>query len=175
MTRRAAYLDCVAGIASQAFGYAHPALVAADWTGRQAAPPTCTTPRRMPGSSAVCGQLCRPRFLLQFGRVRQTRVRSSLPGVNMTTTGRRSTSSLHSPTRSTGTFGAGAPRARNTRRPSARCCPACASPFNDRRRCGAFDDSVCAAIVEPVQGEGVHPRSGVLAGLRDLVRTAARC
>ena len=129
-----AYLDCVAGIAVNALGHADPGLVAAlTRAGRHAVARLQPLPHGAPspaGARTMRKQLRRPGLLLQFRRRGQrgrVQVRPQMGSARHY--GPTNTSSSPSPARFTGALSALSrpPRARSTRRPSARCCPACAS------------------------------------------------
>ncbi len=178
-----AYLDCVAGIAVNALGHAHPDLVAAlDGAGGPAVArlqPVSHGAAGPAGRRAVPHQLRGPGLLLQLGRggergrvqVRPqvgARYQRTGEGCVRKTRHRRFTNAFHGRT-----FGALAATPREKYQAPFRPLPPGfrVAGFNDLQSAAeVIGDDVCAVIVEPVQGEGgVHLATPeFLHGLRDL-------
>ncbi len=177
-TQGNAYLDCVAGIAVNALGHAHPALVAA-LTGQagklwhtsnlyHTAPHARLAARLCAGSFADRVFFCNSGAEANEGAFKFARKWAHDhygPEKHVIVA---FTNAFHGRT-----FGALAATPREKyQAPFRPLLPGVRiAPFNDLAgAAAAFDDSVCAAIVEPVQGEGgVHPATPeFLAGLRDL-------
>ena len=152
----------------------------ADGAGRQAVAclqPVSHGPPRPAGAEAVRNQLCRPGFLLQLRRGGRTRARSSSRASGPATSSvPKSTSSWRSATRSMGGRSARWPprHARSTRRPSGRCCRACASRLSTIWQAAAEDDRRRRLRGDRGAGAGRGRRQPGNAGLSGRTARAVR-